>query len=148
MSTTHEIDFDFDVLPLVEHCTPTINSEDDCGVDLRCRNAVQVPPLSFVSIPLGIKAAFPPEWQAVLFDRSGISKRNGLFRAGGVIEGVYRGEWEVIIHNPTRSSVSFNAGDRVCQVLFFKKPRKQLNIVSSLTETERGENGFGSSGVE
>jgi dUTP pyrophosphatase len=133
---------------LAEYCKPEITDEANGGIDLRCREVTQVPPLGMTRVPLGIKTSFPINYVGLLFDRSGIAANTGLFKTAGVIDSNYRGEWSVVLHNPTRFAKTFLPGDRCCQVVFVERPRVQIDVVEKLDESDRGGRGFGSSGVE
>ena len=133
---------------LADHCKPEITDTANGGIDLRSRDTVQISPMSFRTVRLGITTEFPPEYVGLLFDRSGIAANTGLFKTAGVIDSNYRGEWSVILHNQTRTAQTFKAGERCCQVVFVERPAVTIAIVDSLNESVRGDGGFGSSGVE
>jgi dUTP pyrophosphatase len=105
-----------------------------------------VQPGQRVKINTGICLAILPGYGIILFDRSGLSVNKGMHRLAGVIDSSYRGELIVCLINLGEVPVVIEEGDRVCQGIIQEEIRAQLIQVDKLSETERGEKGFGSSG--
>lgn len=101
-----------------------------------------------INIPLGFSTEFSDEYAALIYARSGLSCRQGLAPADkvGVIDSDYRGEWVVAIHNHSGNPQIISSNERVAQVVFQPIAHPVFTEVEELTETERGERGFGSTG--
>lgn len=94
---------------------------------------------------LGFASEFPKSHVALVQDRSSMGKR-GVRTLGGVIDSNYRGEWGVILVNVTDNEVLIKPGDRIAQVLFIHIAQAKIASSESLSDSQRGEGGFGSSG--
>ena len=132
--------------------TPTRGSKDAAGFDLYCAESsiVEILPGSTVKIHTGIQMEIPDGYVGLLFARSGIAIKKGLRPANavGVIDSDYRGEIIVALHNDSNTAQYVNPGDRVAQLVIVKYFAPSLKeVIEDLSETERGEGGFGSSGV-
>ena len=114
-----------------------------------CFNRVHIAPHSTVKIPTGW-AFQPPEGYAVfIYARSGLSTKNGLRPANclGVCDEDYRAEYIVALHNDTDEVQTIHNGDRIAQLEFRPYEQSEFELVDELDKTERGLNGFGSTGV-
>lgn len=132
--------------------TPTRGSKDAAGFDLYCAESsiVEILPGSTVKIHTGIQMEIPDGYVGLLFARSGIAIKKGLRPANavGVIDSDYRGEIIVALHSDSNTAQYVNPGDRVAQLVIVKYFAPSLKeVTEDLSETERGEGGFGSSGV-
>lgn len=132
--------------------TPTRGSKDAAGFDLYCAESsiVEILPGSTVKIHTGIQMEIPDGYVGLLFARSGIAIKKGLRPANavGVIDSDYRGEIIVALHNDSNTAQYVNPGDRVAQLVIVKYFAPSIKeVIEDLSETERGEGGFGSSGV-
>lgn len=97
-------------------------------------------------VKLGFALELPEGYEAQIRGRSGMSK-NGISAALGTIDADYRGEVCAIITNNTIREYHVFKGDRIAQMKIGVAPQYQFETVEELTETERGSNGFGSTGV-
>lgn len=141
--------FSLKIKLLDEKCQPnTADESGNAGYDLRSRIETILPPMSGLTIPLGICASFPPTHVGLLFDRSGIASKKLVGKLAGVIDSSYRGEWHIVLFNHSRVAFEIKKGDRICQVLFQEVSKPTIQFVDSLEETSRGSDGFGSSGVK
>ena len=100
----------------------------------------------YVTVPTGIAAAIPAGWVGLVQARSGWAVKNGIIKMAGVIDSDYRGEIAVILTKAGKGEFHINAGDRIAQLVVtpFMGDSEE---VYSLDETERGANGFGSTGA-
>ena len=100
-------------------------------------------------VPLGFATSFDPDFVVLLFSRSGLSTKEGLALANkvGVIDSDYRGEWVAAIHNHDIVPHYIKPGQRVAQAIMFPKYDIDLVEVKELTDTQRGQGGFGSTGT-
>ena len=135
---------------------PTWESVNSAGADLyACLSdeqmpVVQINPGETVMISVGIKTEFAPGHVALIHARSGLASQKGLAPANkvGVIDADYRGEWFVALHNHSNNIQIIEDGDRIAQVLFQEIEHPTFEEVEELSETERGEGGFGSTGTK
>lgn len=111
----------------------------------RCENPIEIKPNSRCLIPLGFAVELPKGYEMVLRPRSGMSK-NGIDVAIGTIDSDYRGEVMACLINNFSKAISVENGLRICQCAIRQVPEIEFEVVSELSETNRGENGFGSTG--
>lgn len=106
-------------------------------------------PHETVKISTGIALEIPYGWWGGVFPRSGISAKRGLRPANcvGVIDSDYRGEIFVALHNDTDKNQYVTPGERIAQLILLPSAQVDWEVVDTLTETSRGEGGFGSTGI-
>jgi dUTP pyrophosphatase len=129
---------------------PDYATEGAIAFDLRTVEAGEVMPWSGTTFSTGIAVEVPQGYGLFAFSRSGHGFNHGL-RLGngtGLIDTDYRGEIKVRVHNDSRIPFSFEAGDRIAQAVLLPVIRVNFEQVEHLTSTERGEGGFGSTGVK
>lgn len=107
-----------------------------------------IPPHGTVKIPTGLAFELPDGYFAGLFARSGLATKEGLRPANcvSVCDADYRGEYMVPIHNDSDEWRNINPGDRIAQMILLPCQSLIFEEVDELSETERGEGGFGSTG--
>lgn len=100
-------------------------------------------------VPTGIAIALPPGWEAQMRPRSGLAAKFGVacVNAPGTIDADYRGELKVILINLGAEDFVINRGDRIGQLVIAPVWQAAFVEVDALDETDRGEGGFGSTGV-
>ena len=125
---------------------PIYKREGDVCMDCFARKQVLVMAGKRSTVPLGFALELPAGYEAVIRPRSGLSK-DGIDEVIGTIDTNYRGEVMACIINNSEKDFQIEAGDRICQLAVREVPQVTLQLVSQLSETERGENGFGSSGM-
>jgi len=126
---------------------PTRNNPNDAGFDLRCQSPIVIQPGMRITTKLGLFSEFSDGYVGLIKDRSGLAAKNGLTVLGGVIDSGYRGEWGVVLLNTGNEEVSLCQGDKIAQVVFVKQADEYvINVVNQLSDSARGEKGFGSSG--
>ena len=108
--------------------------------------SIWIPKGTRALIPLGFALELPPEWEAIIRPRSGNSK-NGIDIAIGTIDSNYRGEVMANVINNSDEDFIINDGDRICQLAIRQAPTVYFEVVDKLSETNRGDSGFGSSGI-
>lgn len=101
-----------------------------------------------IRIGTGIAVEVPAGWALMIYSRSGdgFSRHLRLSNCVGVIDSDYRGEIKVQLRNDGLLKQAFEHGDRIAQAMLVRAPRVQIEEVEKLTETARGEGGFGSTG--
>lgn len=122
----------------------------DAALDLRCTKEFAVPGNATVKVETGIKLEIPDGYAGLVLPRSGLAADKGItvLNTPGLIDSGYRGEVCVLLHNTRQVMTSFDAGDRIAQLMFIKVPGVQMLRVDELSDSERGEGGFGSTGVK
>lgn len=130
--------------------TPTYGTEYSAGADLYNLpdSAVTIPAHSTVLIHTGISAEIPKGYCGLIFARSGLASKRGLAPANkvGVIDADYRGEIMVALHNHTDRTQTVEGGERVAQLAIVPFLKAEFEETDALSETVRGEGGFGSTG--
>jgi len=132
---------------------PTRGSEEAAGWDLYAATDkdITIAPHETVKIGTGIAVEIPSGLFGAIFARSGIATKQGLRPANavGVIDSDYRGELIVALHNDSTEHQMVTAGSRIAQLVLI--PYFKINnfqIVNELSNTERGDGGFGSTGAK
>jgi len=121
----------------------------DAAVDLHSRVDLTLPPGERSAVPTGIAVSIPEGFAGLVLPRSGHASRHGIsvVNGPGLIDSGYRGEISVLLINHGDVEVSFARGDRIAQLAIVPVPSVEWTEVESLDETERGDGGFGSTGV-
>lgn len=101
-------------------------------------------------IPTGLHMSIPEGYMLAVVTRSGLGLKNGITMANsyGVIDADYRGDVGLIVQNNGFEPFTIVTGDRVGQGLLYKVEQAEFELVNTLTETERGEGGYGHSGTK
>lgn len=131
-----------------EAIIPTKGSDAAAGVDLYAPRALVIHPGSNGVINTGLAIEIPDGYFGAIFARSGMSTRKGLRPANcvGVIDSDYRGEIIVVLHNDTDIIRPVQEGDRIAQLVILPYEKIEFSEVEKLTNTERADGGFGSTG--
>jgi dUTP pyrophosphatase len=127
---------------------PEYATHGAAAFDFRTIEAGDVPPLGAATFRTGIAVEVPEGHALMLFSRSGHGFKHSLRlgNAVGIIDSDYRGELMVRIHNDSRTPFSFEPGDRIAQGIVIPVSRTYMDLVHTLSDTERGAGGFGSTG--
>jgi dUTP pyrophosphatase len=123
---------------------PTKAHNSDLGYDLYADETVRLFTDSPTKIKTGIAVRFPENWGGFIKDRSSMASK-GYFVIGGVIDHAYIGELSVVMTH-TKGNVFINKGDKIAQLVPIPLTKWNIEEVSDLEPTDRGEKGFGSSG--
>ena len=110
---------------------------------------ITLQPGSFAAVPTGLFMEIPEGYEVQVRPRSGLALRNGVtvLNAPGTIDCDYRGEVKVILINHSDTPFTIEDGDRIAQLVVSSVTRARFIDADSLSRTERGEGGFGSTGV-
>lgn len=127
---------------------PTFANSGDAGADLYSIESLTIPVRSQRLIRTGIALEIPAGYVGLVRPRSGLATKAGIgMNSSGVIDSGYRGEISVTLINHSAVPYTVTVGQRIAQILFVPVVAGfAFNIVDDLSETERGENGFGSTG--
>jgi len=130
---------------------PQYATEVASGMDLYAfiEEPLTIRPLERVLIPTGIFLSIPKGFEGEIRPRSGLALRYGItvLNTPGTIDSDYRGEIKVLLINLGGEPFIINNGDRIAQIVFKSIAKAELEIVFRLPESERGEGGFGSTGI-
>lgn len=135
-----------------EHELPNYETLASAGMDLRANisEAITLQPLERAIVKTGLFIELPIGFEAQVRPRSGLAAKNGVtvLNAPGTIDADYRGEIGVILVNLSNQAFTIQNGERIAQLIIAKHERAEWELVSELSETQRGEGGFGSTGVK
>ena len=134
--------------PMPEYKTP-----GSAGMDLRAylpKDYIILQPGQRAPIPTGLYIELPQGYEAQVRSRSGLSIKNGLvvLNAPGTVDSDYRGEICVILMNMGSEEVTIHNGDRIAQLVIAPVVQVEIEEVLKLGDTERGEGGFGHTGIK
>lgn len=125
---------------------PTKAHPDDAGFDLYCMYDVTVLGENDKVVDTGVHFEIPRGYVLFVKAKSGLSCNKHIEVGAGVVDSGYTGSVRVHLYNLLGSRYKFHQGDKIAQAVFLPIPEVELELVDSLESTERGENGFGSSG--
>jgi len=133
-----------------KHDLPKYETEHSAGMDLRAdlEEAIMLKPMERRLIQTGLFIEIPEGFEAQIRPRSGLAYKHGIavLNSPGTIDADYRGEIGVILINLSGDNFSINDGDRIAQMIISKHEKVVLQQVEIISETKRGEGGFGHSG--
>lgn len=128
---------------------PTQATSGSGGFDLFTTEAYTLAPNGRWAAPVGIALGMPKGFVALICPKSGLAAKNGVtvLNGPGVIDSDYTGELKAILVNQDPvNEMKFEVGDKVAQLLFIETANVKLKLVYDLPATDRGQNGFGSTG--
>ena len=129
------------MLPRYSHSGPF----SDLAADLYAAEAVSLSAGETRAVGTGLAFEFPPEFGALVQDRSGLALK-GISTLAGVIDPGYRGELKVVVTNLGTQPFEINPGDRIAQLRIVHRIEAEFTEAESLAETQRNARGFGSTG--
>jgi dUTP pyrophosphatase len=125
---------------------PERKREGDAGLDLYCIEDFEIEPNEIKIVRTGIAIEIPKGYFGMIKDRSGLASK-GLHVLAGIIDENYRGEIKIVLINLGKEKLKFEKYSRIAQLLIIPYLKVEIEE-SELSQTERGENGFGSSGLK
>ena len=136
----------FDDLPL-----PRYETSGSAGMDVfaALSDPMVIQPGKVVMVPTSLAIALEPGYECQVRSRSGLAAKSGIFalNAPGTVDSDYRGEIKIILANFSDAPFMISNGDRIAQLVIAKYEKIEWQLVDGLDETDRGEGGFGSTGV-
>ncbi|PIR38785.1 MAG: dUTP diphosphatase [Candidatus Zambryskibacteria bacterium CG10_big_fil_rev_8_21_14_0_10_42_12] len=129
-----------------EATLPTYGRAGDAGMDLYAVEEARVVPGETAHIKTGLSFELPEGYAGLVWDKSGLSFKHGIKVIGGVLDSNYRGELILGVINLGKEAYTFEKGHKVSQMLIQKIERAEFIEADELSDTVRGEQGFGSSG--
>ena len=131
---------------------PTYATPQSAGMDLRANleAPITLHPMERRLIPTGLHIALPEGYEAQVRPRSGLALKHGLtvLNTPGTIDADYRGEIGVVLINLSQEDFVINDGERIAQMVIARHEQGDFVVVEELDETERGEGGYGHTGVK
>lgn len=131
---------------------PAYATPQSAGMDLRANleAPITLRPLERKLIPTGLHIALPEGYEAQVRPRSGLALKHGLtvLNTPGTIDADYRGEIGVVLVNLSQEDFVINDGERIAQMVIARHEQGDFVVVEELDETERGEGGYGHTGVK
>ncbi len=131
---------------------PAYATSQSAGMDLRANlcESVILHPLERCLIPTGLYIALPPGYEAQVRPRSGLALKHGVtvLNTPGTIDADYRGEIGVVLVNLSQTDFVVKDGERIAQMIIARHEQGDFEEVEELDETERGEGGYGHTGVK
>lgn len=133
-----------------EHALPEYKTEDAAGMDLvaNIEETIVLNSLERTLVPTGLYLEIPKGFEAQVRPRSGLALKKGVtcLNAPGTIDADYRGEVGVILANLSKEPFEIKNGDRIAQLVIAKHETIEWELVSELSDSDRGAGGFGSTG--
>jgi dUTP pyrophosphatase len=133
------------------HALPQYETTGSAGMDLRAdlKASITLGPLERAMIPTGLYMELPTGYEAQIRPRSGLAAKRGLtlLNSPGTIDSDYRGEIKCIVVNLSNESQTIEPGERIAQMVIARYEQITWEPAETLSETVRGEGGFGSTGV-
>jgi dUTP pyrophosphatase len=134
------------------HDLPNYETAASAGMDLRASLSESrvLKPLERTVVGTGLFIELPVGFEAQVRPRSGLAAKKGntVLNAPGTIDADYRGEIGVILVNLSKEDFVINNGERIAQLVIAQYERAEWDLVEQLSETDRGEGGFGSTGTK
>lgn len=134
------------------HVLPSYQTEHAAGMDLRANleTSITLKPLQRALVPTGLFIELPEGHEAQIRPRSGLAYKHGIsiVNSPGTIDADYRGEIKVLLVNLSNQDFVVEDGERIAQMVVARYERITWNEAESLTSTERGAGGYGSTGVK
>ncbi len=134
-----------------KHPNPNYETPLSAGMDLRANidEPITLHPLERTLVKTGLFIELPQGYEAQIRPRSGLAYKNGIsiVNAPGTIDADYRGEIGVLLVNLSNENFTINDGERICQMVIAKHETVNWESVEILDDTERGDGGFGHTGV-
>lgn len=131
---------------------PAYATHQSAGLDLRANlsEPIVLHPLERALVPTGLHIVLPDGYEAQVRPRSGLALKHGItvLNTPGTIDADYRGELKVLLVNFSNDDFVVNDGERIAQMVVARYEQVQFETVSVLDETERGEGGYGHTGVK
>ena len=130
---------------------PAYETNSSAGMDLRAylpEGPITLKPMQRTLVPTGLFMEIPEGYEGQVRPRSGLAIKHGItvLNTPGTIDADYRGEVKIILVNLSDTDFVINSGERVAQIVFAKCEQMEVVNAETLSETERGEGGFGHTG--
>lgn len=125
-----------------------LNNGINAGYDLFSAESGEIKPKDRRLIFIDVAMSIPKGYFGQIESRSGLAAKHGLTILTRTIDSGYLGNIGVLLYNTDDNPLSFSIGDKIAQIVFLKHESPPLEVVDDLGQSERGDNGFGSSGIK
>ncbi len=119
----------------------------DAGLDIYSNENAIIPPKERMLISTGLAIELPEGYVSLIKDKSGIAYKRGLTHMAGVIEYTYTGEYKILLYNTTEQPYEIKKGEKIAQLVIVPVATADIEEVQELSETQRGDGAFGSTGL-
>lgn len=126
---------------------PSYAKAGDAGMDLYSAEDLILGAGERRAVRTGIKMEIPDGYVGLIWDRSGMAFNNGIKTMAGVVDSGYRGEVKVVLMNLSKEDFEIKKGYKIAQMIIQKFESPEIEITDSLSDSQRGDNGFGSTGL-
>ncbi len=130
-----------------EAILPYYPHEGDAGMEIFSIEDVNIKAGERALISTGLSIELPSGYVCLVWDKSGLAAKNGLKTMGGVIEHSYRGEYKIVLFNTSKEEYSIKKGQKIAQLLIQPIITAEIEEATELSESTRGADGFGSTGL-
>ena len=129
-----------------EAIIPNYANKNDAGLDLYSAEDFVLKPGERRAFKTGVKMEIPEGYVGLVWDKSGLAVNDGIKTMAGVVDAGYRGEIKIVLINLSNQNFEIKKGQKIAQMLIQKIEHPEIEIVEFLSESGRGESGFGSTG--
>lgn len=126
---------------------PNYAHETDAGMDLYSIEEITIPAGERVVIGTGIAIELPKDYVVLVWDKSGLAANHGITTMAGVGDSGYRGEYKIILLNTSYDNYTIKKHQKIAQILIQKIERLKIKETNHLSDSSRGKDGFGSTGL-
>jgi len=130
-----------------EAIIPHYSHEGDAGMDIYSCEDVVIKANQRALVSTGLAIELPEGYVSLIWDKSGIASKFGITKMAGVIEHTYRGEYKILLFNTSNQDYIIKKGQKIAQLLVQPIITAEVEEAQELSETSRGEGGFGSTGL-
>ncbi|HAY32526.1 MAG TPA: dUTP diphosphatase [Ignavibacteria bacterium] len=131
---------------------PEYKTSGSAGMDLCCSSyeKIVIPKSEYTIVPTNLIMEIPEGFEAQVRPRSGLALKSGItvLNSPGTIDSDYRGEIKVLLINHGKSSFEINSGDRIAQLVISSHEKCELIKAENISLSERGDGGYGSTGID
>lgn len=132
---------------LAEAVAPSCHHKGDAGFDLYSAEEIVLKPGERAKVGTGIAMEIPDDYAGLVWDKSGMAANYGIKTMAGVVDSCYRGEISVVLVNLSDKDFKIEKKQKIAQMLIQKVESPEIEVVEELSDSERGEDGFGSTGA-
>lgn len=119
----------------------------DAGLDIYSNEDTVINPGERYLVSSGWSLELPEGYVAFIKDKSGVAYKKGIIHMAGVIEYTYRGEYKILLFNTSKEPFEIKKGDKIAQLVILPVATAEIEEAHEISETQRGEGGFGSTGI-
>ena len=119
----------------------------DAGLDIYSSEDNLIPPNERKLISTALSIELPESHVAFIKDKSGVAYKKGITTMAGVIEYTYRGEYKILMYNTSKENYEIKKGEKIAQIVILPVATAEVEEVTELSDTQRGDGAFGSTGL-